>query len=304
MGKKLSETKKHSIRVTIEKETKEKIIELIKETEHDGIQVAVQSYSPELAEILSKYISVDWQDYKERFYVRIHHRRGTMSLSRLIMLYKTHFSEYRNRKNAVADFIEDIPSLEKYHEGFDAAHIIPQTWNNCDQNLTWMESPTNKAMSEYIDHFMNGYSAFAMLSDDGCILVEFNSITGKTYIKCDVPEEYANFQKIALGKTRTTEKLTSIGGQPMPQVVYDKDDQKKSIYSEKEFGEYVAKRNKLLSLYHEQPEMFKHLRTEELLLSSGEENLVNIVADTVQIFIPQIKIAKDADIYVTIQPIK
>ena len=269
-----------------------------------GDRVAVQSYSPELAEILSEYISAEWQDGKDRCYVNIYNRRGTMSLSRLILLYKTHFSEYTHKENAVKNFIADIPSLNKLHEGYDAAHIIPQTWNNCDQNLMWMKSPTNKAMFEYIDYFMNGYGAFAVLSDDGCILVEFDSIGGKVYIKCDTPEEYANFQKIAIGKTRTTGKFSSILGQPTPQAVFDKDckNANKSIYSAEKFEEYVAKRNRLLSLYHEQPEVFKTLRTEELLLSSGEENIINIMADTVQIFMP-FSIDKDAKVTYIMTPV-
>lgn len=77
------------------------------------------------------------------------------------------------------------------------------------------------------------------------------------------------------------------------QVVWTNADDIEHRYTMKYIHDWFNKREKLLLLERERPEIFKEI---------GEDE--NNIRDAIQIFIPQIKIDKDADIYATIQPIK
>lgn len=171
------------------------------------------NYEPELYEILSRpsYCSIRLNGENGRSTAGIHFERSKNgykieNIARLILLYKLHFSEYKWKSRAVMRFMRDYQKISKRHDGQEAGHINACSWNNCFDNLVFMDRKTNNSMKDYIKWFSGRYRAYTAANSGGEILVELSNVG---FFRCRTPEDYHDWQFVFLGK-RLTGKLQEL----------------------------------------------------------------------------------------------
>lgn len=198
-------------------------IDIIKRPETDTEYIAITfsnrangrieytEYSPELYEMLARPVccNVQYNHHRDRAVVRVHYannKKGYVidNLSKFILIYNLHFGQYKNMRGGVKRFINDYYKLSRKYKDHDAAHINSCKWNNCIGNLMFMEktkeSKPNLEMSDFIKWFLSPYNVSTAINDKNEILVEYLY----TYrFKCKTPRDYADWQKVFLGKELT-----------------------------------------------------------------------------------------------------
>ena len=204
--------------------TKARDIEIVKRPGRDAEYIAISfpdrengkieytEYSPELYEMLARpaLCSLTFNPYGDRAVVNVHYascKKGYIrdNLSKFILIYNLHFGQYKNMSGGVKRFIHDYYKLSRIkYKGTDAAHINACKWNNCIRNLMFMEKKKehkpNSDMSDYIKWFMGQYRAYTTINDNNEILIE---IPDRGYFKCATPDDYADWQKVYLGRAVT-----------------------------------------------------------------------------------------------------
>lgn len=185
-------------------------------------KIEYTDYSPQLYEMLSRptYCNIEYNRLGDRATVVVHYANNKGgyvrdNLAKFILIYNLHFEQYRNTKGGVKRFIHDYYRLsrEKYN-GKDAAHINSCKWNNCFNSLLFMDSTDgnnpNLEMRDYIKWFSYPYEVYTTTNNRGEILIAFTGLdllkNGEpitSYYKCSTPEDYADWQKVLLGKTLT-----------------------------------------------------------------------------------------------------
>ena len=217
-------TKARDVQIIERSESGEKYIAISFSNRENG-KVEYTEYSPQLYEMLSRpaYCNIEYNPRKDRATVVVHHanrKNGYVldNLAKFILIYNLHFEQYKNMRGGVKRFIRDYYYLsrEKYR-GKEAAHINACKWNNCINNLMFMDSTEennpNTEMRDYIKWFSAPYEAYTTTDDSGGVLIEFarigqaqggNPVT--RFYRCATPEDYTDWQKVFLGKL-LTEKL-------------------------------------------------------------------------------------------------
>ena len=209
--------------ITIENrpESEEKYIGISFPNRVNG-KIEQTEYSPQLYEMLARptYCNIQYNQSGDRATVVVHYannKNGYIedNLARFILIYKLEFDKYKNVKGGVKRFIHNYKKLSREtYKGKEAAHINACTWNNCFNNLVFMDATggnnPNLEMSDYIKYFSSPYGAYAVANDIGEILIEYTGIgalqSGEpsiSYYKCATPEDYADWQKVFLGKELT-----------------------------------------------------------------------------------------------------
>ena len=119
---------------------------------------------------------------------------------------------YQGRRNAVKKFITDYDKLLEMEKGNDAAHVNSYTSDNSFENLMFMDSSTNKAMSDYIKWLDDGYDAYTAVNNRDEILLEFITPLRESplYIKFETPEDYADFQRVYIFGTKLSKKMQRV----------------------------------------------------------------------------------------------
>lgn len=216
-----SHTRARDITIESRPESEEKYI-AITFPNRENRKIEYTDYSPQLYEMLARpaYCEIGYSSSSDRATITVHYanrRDGYISdtLARFILIYKLEFDKYKNMSGGVKRFIHDYKKLsrEKY-KGKVAAHINACKWNNCFNNLLFMDvaegNNPNREMSDYIKYFSSPYGANAITNDMGEILIEFTGIgvlhngePSTSYYKCAIPEDYADWQKVFLGKELT-----------------------------------------------------------------------------------------------------
>ena len=184
-------------------------------------KIECNEYIPQLYEMLARpsYCEIGYNKEGDRATVVVHYtnnRKGYVedNLSRFISIYKLEFDKYIKMSGGVKRFIHNYYRLsrEKY-KGKEAAHINACKWNNCFNNLLFMDATDGKnpnlEMSDYIKWFSSPYEVYTAVNNNGEILIEIGADLLKNgepierYYKCPTPEDYADWQKVLLGKTLT-----------------------------------------------------------------------------------------------------
>lgn len=214
-------TKARDIKIVDRPNSGEKYIAITFQNRANG-KTEYTEYSPQLYEMLARpaYCNIEYNSRGDRATVVVHYANNKDgyvrdNLAKFILIYNLHFGRYKNMSGGVRRFIRDYYGLsrEKY-SGREAAHINACKWNNCFNNLMFMdcteENNPNKEMRDYIKWVSAPYGAYAAANNKGEILIEFTGIGlsrgGKPttrYYKCSSPEDYADWQKVLLGKTLT-----------------------------------------------------------------------------------------------------
>lgn len=217
-------TKARDIWIVERPESGEKYIAISFPNRKNG-KVEYTDYSPQLYEMLSRpaYCNIEYNPRKDRATVVVHHANSKSgyvldNLAKFILIYNLHFEQYKNMSGGVKRFIRNYHCLsrEKYR-GKEAAHINACKWNNCINNLMFMDSTEennpNSEMRDYIKWFSTPYEVYTTTDDSGGVLIEYTGIgllrggnPAKRFYRCTTPEDYTDWQKVFLGKL-LTEKL-------------------------------------------------------------------------------------------------
>lgn len=217
-------TKARDIRIVERPEIGEKYIAISFPNRKNG-KVEYTDYSPQLFEMLSRptYCNIEYNPRKDRATVVVHHANSKSgyvldNLAKFILIYNLHFEQYKKMSGGVKRFIRDYYYLSREkHRGKEAAHINACKWNNCINNLMFMdrteENNPNTEMRDYIKWFSAPYEVYTTADDSGGVLIEYTGIgllqggnPVKRFYRCATPEDYADWQKVFLGKL-LTEKL-------------------------------------------------------------------------------------------------
>lgn len=177
--------------------------------------VEIVTYTPELLEMLScpAFCKIEKNRNDGRAGVIVHYAPGGYvhdNLARFVLIYKLYFSSYINKRGGVKKFIKDYNILRAMHNGEDAAHINACKWNNCFENLCFMDRKVNQSMRDFVKWFSEPYAVYTAENSNSEILIEFSSIgllknrePSISYYRCATPEDFADWQKVFLGKTLT-----------------------------------------------------------------------------------------------------
>jgi hypothetical protein len=237
---------------------------LMRKREDENIEFV--QYDNLLYTLLSsaKFCSVTWNKKRRRTCVTVHSKSEiTVSLSRFLFIYYTHFVQYAKERDPITQFVYAFRHLnESNYTDMDVGHVNAYKWINCPENLMLMDKKTNIAMHDYIRYFSHGYCVHAVVNRNGEILVEFTMDNPRSngevitrYFKCATPELYCSFQKTLLGKCDLTKKLQTLtvacghGARTVltpAGVIQWLGAKAKS--QELVFWEWVAHKNKLLSM--------------------------------------------------------
>lgn len=250
---------------------------------------AIQNYSSELYEMLNRFTGY-WNTSNKRHYVSI--TRGCkMQIGRFVLIYKTHFEEYRGEDNPVEAFLADVPRLhEEYkNKNLDASHVNGQKWNNCDGNLMWMDSDVNKLMNDYITQFTGIYNASAIVTADGVILAVVTiGENAVCYFALETPERYANLQRLLMGKIPITSRLGSIYSVPSPKATHKRMTPEEKYVEEtnEDISVYEELRDFIANEYATNPKKFRRLRTPYVITSTDGRITSDVLRDFAQVFLP------------------
>lgn len=133
-------------------------------------------------------------------------------LARFICVYKKYFSLYQGKRNAVQNFIHDYQRLSDLEKDKHAAHVNSYYHENTFDNLMFMDSATNRAMSDYIKWLADGYEAYTAVNERDEILLEFITPLQESpcYYKFETPEDYADFQRVYIFGTKFSKKMQRV----------------------------------------------------------------------------------------------
>ncbi|MCI7725638.1 MAG: hypothetical protein MSH58_00620 [Clostridiales bacterium] len=179
---------------------------------HDRDRIECMDYSPELYQMLTtRRICGKPQKCPDngRLCVRIHFAQckdgwTIKNLSRFILLYHSYFGRYANYKSgAVTRFIHNIPSLEnEVGTGKHCAHLNAQSWNDCKENLLFMDDDFNQKMSNYASRISGAFEMLPIVwrsGNDYRILIEWSKNGEHRYLVCNCVEDYLDFQETVFG---------------------------------------------------------------------------------------------------------
>ncbi len=167
-------------------------------------------YTPELWEMLNtpRYarlgtISLD------RGTVEVDGYSSQNHLARFVCVYKKYFPLYQGKRDSVRKFIRDYQGLSEREKNNQAAHVSSCYHDNTFENLMFMDRAANRAMSDYIKWLADGYDAYTAVNDRDEILLEFITPLRDSpqYIKFEMPEDYADFQKVYIYGTKLSNKM-------------------------------------------------------------------------------------------------
>ena len=217
-------TKARDIQIVERPESGEKYISISFPKRENG-RTEYTDYSPHLYEMLSRpaYCNIGYNPHNDRAIVVVHYANNKSgyvrdNLAKFILIYNLHFGRYKNIKGGVKRFLSDYYSLSRgKYCGKEAAHINACKWNNCANNLVFMdsteESNPHNQMKDYIKWFSSPYKAYTTKNNRDEILIEFTDIgllqggrPTTSFYRCATPEDYADWQRVFLGKL-LTEKL-------------------------------------------------------------------------------------------------
>ncbi len=169
-------------------------------------------YEPELFELLASptYCRISLNEQKERTLTVVHYANNKAgesfdNLAKLILIYRLCFKSYRGRNGAVKRFVHDYNMISQQYKGMEASHINGDKQNNCFDNLMFMRE-ANHDMADYVRWFLPPYSVYTTKNARDEVLIEF---AGDQYYRCPTPEDYADWQKVFLGKV-LTQKLQAV----------------------------------------------------------------------------------------------
>lgn len=179
---------------------------------HDCDRIEYMDYSPELYQMLTTRricgkpkkcqdngrlcVSIHFAQKKDGWTIK--------NLSRFVLLYYSYFGKYANQKSgAITRFIRNIPTLEKnVGEGKHCAHLNAQSWNNCKENLLFMDNDLNQQMSNYASRISGAYGMLPIVwrsGNENRILIEWSKNGEHRYFVCNSVEDYLDFQETVLG---------------------------------------------------------------------------------------------------------
>lgn len=184
--------------------------------EENGEQTTdIVTFTPELYEMLSRplYCTILKNAHNKRCIVKVHYAAGGYArdnLARFVLIYKLHFECYRGKNGSVKRFIKDYKKLSDMYSGKDAAHINACKWNNCFENLCFMDGKVNQSMRDFVKWFSAPYAVYTAENSNSEILIEFTGVgllqngnPSISYYRCATPEDFADWQKVFLGKELT-----------------------------------------------------------------------------------------------------
>lgn len=170
-------------------------------------------YTPELWEMLNtpRYARLGTH-IKGRGMVLVDGYSTPHVLARFICIYKKYFSLYQGKRNAVQKFIHDYQHLSELEGDKHAAHVNSYFHENTFDNLMFMDSTTNHAMSDYIKWLANGYEAYTAVNERDEILLEFITPLKESpcYYKFETPEDYADFQRVYIFGSKFSKKMQMV----------------------------------------------------------------------------------------------
>ncbi len=215
---------------------------------------------------------------KKRISVVVHYDIGKtkykiINLSRFVLLYYQNFQRYAGTRGASKRFIKAFPKLNDQARNEHCAHVNADLRNGTSNNIMFMPSNCNVSMRDLIHRFIGFYGANAIVIQENgkeTILVEMMFGKQKKYYRCETPEDYCDLQKMAyyqssksnLGgcyRARTPFE-TFLIGKPSQTYKEHKDDTKEQLSRDEtldQFWKWCDKRDELISLYYEKPEVFE-----------------------------------------------
>ena len=171
------------------------------------------NYTPELWEMLNtpRFVRLETMSC-DRGMVTVDGYSIPNALAKFVCIYKKYFPLYQGKKDAVQKFIHDYRSFSKLEKDRHAAHVNSYYHENTFDNLMFMDSGTNHAMSDYIKWLADGYDAYTAVNDRDEILLEFIIPFRESplYIKFETPEDYADFQRVYIFGTKFSKKMQRV----------------------------------------------------------------------------------------------
>jgi len=264
---------------------------------HNG-KFAIQDYSSELEEMMCRrtLCSVGYNKQLKRHNVVVHSAAGAtnykiFNLGRFVVLYNTYFERYKNTNEGIRKFLRKLPTIsKKLEKENDCGHIYSNTWNNSANNIMLMDGKTNKAMRTLITHFVGNYKSFAVVYREAGtenILVEIVNAGKSFYYICHSAEDYLDLQKAFVKSPLVDNLRISIIGKnevktyDTPQQAYEKYEPVEEKASIEMFWKWCDERDRLINLYKEYPEQFRHW----ISCVGQQGNLVALVQNVLPMFL-------------------
>lgn len=243
--------------------------------------VSIQEYSKDLFDILTTGNMcgrIQTNKRNGRHCITIHYANkkegyAICNLARFVLMYYKYFGKYKRQKGSKIRFVHAFPTLSVlFGENNDCGHINSRQWNNSRNNVAIMDKKVNQEMRDYATQFIREYSIFPITihEENDIVLVEMEAFGKRHYYRCNNMEEYADLQRVMIGKSKLTENLriSKICKDEQkayeidtPSQAYKKKGAKDKIITKEdileEFWKWCNKRDELLDIYKNHPEIFK-----------------------------------------------
>lgn len=198
------------------------------------------------------------------------------NLSRFVLYYVEFFDKFkRYRTGSITRFIHNIPSFVP-DKNIECGHINAHSWNNCKENIMFMEKEKNDKMSTYARIIQGRYKMFPIAYRENGqvkILIEWSVGEHTKFIVCKNEDDYMNLQESALGKIPLTANLEMrfaivnedgeqevVGTIPTPISQAAPAKEKAEVLDRKDtiraMLNWSSRKDSLIALYREHPNFF------------------------------------------------
>ena len=234
-------------------------------------QLSIQEYNPELYEFLTNRSICNIQPSRiKRLIVKIHvaKRRGGyvwMNLAKLTLIYRTFRTEYKS----LDTFKRRIRILSKKRcSGLHAAHVNSLKWNDCKNNLMFMNSTVNLKLRDDIRNISGRYECTPICYEESgkIIILAKWIVEGKErYLKFNDASAFLDFQQFVFGDMNTFRVMefpdneTRILPLPKEQKINGREGSERFSDREQllsEFWEWCLERDSIIKQYVDQPHTF------------------------------------------------